>query len=209
MLVDPALAPQAWPAVMTRPTTSTLTLSQGILLRCSDAAGSGATFWRTDDISLEGIGARTIPVNSCSEHRSARSDDYPRLRRGIRAHYSRTIVEGLSQMETAELESYGEAILNAQTHRAARLVTVGLPTLVLLAILASGCDSGAKPTSAGLVTSAWTYWTDLSLRTYGTLAAAYGYLSPDERDPLLRARMAKRRQQHEQVLRRPSIRIPK
>src|SRR6202021_3545800 len=62
----------------------------------------------------------------------------------------------------------------------ARLVTGGLPTLVWLAILAAGCDSGAKPTSAGLVTSARTYWTDLSLRTDGTLAAAYGYLSPNE-----------------------------
>ena len=54
------------------------------------------------------------------------------------------------------------------------------PILVLFATVAAGCTSSTAPTSNELVTSARSYWTDVSLRTSASLSVAYAYL--DDRD---------------------------
>jgi hypothetical protein len=48
--------------------------------------------------------------------------------------------------------------------------------VVLIGLLVAGCGSTVTPTSAGLVSAARSYWTDLSLRTNASLRDAYGYL---------------------------------
>jgi len=55
-----------------------------------------------------------------------------------------------------------------------------LPCLFYSSALAAGCGEASSPTSAALVTSARTYWTDLSLHTAGGLGDAYGYLNRQE-----------------------------
>lgn len=57
---------------------------------------------------------------------------------------------------------------------------VTLPFLVLVAAVTAGCTSSPAPTSHELVTSARSYWIDVSLRTSASLGAAYNYL--DDRD---------------------------
>lgn len=71
-------------------------------------------------------------------------------------------------------------ILRAPMQPSPRPGLLILPSLVLLGALAAGCGAGSGPTSAALVASARSYWTDLSFRTSGSLGAAYGYLTSQE-----------------------------
>ncbi len=65
--------------------------------------------------------------------------------------------------------------------RTAGIARSGVFAILSLGTIATACASTTPPTTASLTTATHNYWTDLALRTTGSVADAYGYLDASEK----------------------------